>query len=279
MARAMAGRLQALVQEGVRLAVYPGLYGLSLAGPWPPDMPWQQIVRGHRHLVEAMRMVGSRAARTARVYLVPGSVLLPGAEGRLVEWTALFGPDGTLLGEQIATQPDPTLADKGLGRTIAPIDTPFGPVGLLAGADADVPDVARILTLQGARLLVAVRAPAAPYASMRAMAGMWQVVQQTQTFGLESGLVGMAAGAVRDGKAGIFAPGEMTPGDSGFLARPGYFVGHGAVTAALDLDALEAVRARRPLARHLNAALYRRNAPAFGVAPAGAARTEDASDV
>lgn len=263
MVRAMVARSQALAVEGTRLCVYPGLYGLCLAGPWPADIPWLATLRAHGGLKEAFTSVASRVARNAHVYLVPGSILLPTGQG-FVEWSALFGPDGELLGEQTATQPDRTLPGKQLADRMAPIDTPFGPVGLLLGADADVPETARIYALQGCRLLIAPRAPGRAYTATSAMAGLWQAVQQNQVFGLESGLVGTAAGVERDGKAGALAPAELASDTSGFVGRPGYFVGDGAVSADLDFDRLEELRQRRPLSRHLNAALYRRHAEAFG---------------
>ena len=265
MVRAMAARLQTLAADGARLCVFPGLYGLGLAGPWPPDIPWGRIVRATAGLGEAFVAVAARAARSAHVYLVPGSILLPAGGDAFVEWSGVFDPGGQLLGEQLATQPNAAQPELSPDSRLAPIDTPFGAVGLLLGADADVPDVARILTLAGARLLIAPRAPRAPYSSMQAMAGLWQMVQQNQVFGLESGLVGQAAGHARDGKAGVFAPGELTPGRSGFLGRPGFYVGDGALTADLDFAQLDELRRRQPLARHLNAALYRRHADAFGV--------------
>ena len=266
MVPAMAARSQALVVDGTHLCVYPGLYGLCLAGPWPPDLPWQETLRATARLKDAFISVASRVARNAHVYLVPGSVLVAEGAG-LLEWSGLFGPDGALLGEQAASQPDAALPEKVLARRLAPIETPFGPVGLLLGADADVPEVARILALQGCRLLIAPRAPAAPYSAARAMAGLWQMVQQNQVFGLESGLSGRALGVDRAGKAGAVAPAELSSAPSGFLGRPGYFVGDGALGAELDFDQLEALRERRPLARHLNPGLYRHHADAFRAAP------------
>lgn len=266
MVRAMAARMQALATSGVQLCVYPGLYGLCLAGPWPRDLPWQSAVRAHPDLKSAFLAVASRAARMAHMYLVPGSVLVP-VDGGFAEWTGLFAPNGELLGEQVATQPAPDLPDLVVGGRLRPVDSPFGPLGLLVGQDAEVPEVARILALQGARVLVAPRAPLAPYSSMRAMACLWQMAQQNQVFGLESGLSGMALGARRDGKAGVVAPCELNPPESGFLGRPGYYVGDDALIAELDFERLDELRARRPLARHLNVALYRRHADMFG-APA-----------
>jgi predicted amidohydrolase len=266
----MAARMQALAADGARLCVFPGLYGLCLAGPWPDDLPWQATVRAHPALRSAFASVAARAARSAHMYLVPGSVLVPDGPG-FMEWTGLFAPNGELIGEHAATQPDPDLPDLVLGQRLHPLDTPFGTIGLLVGRDAEVPDVARILTLQGARLLIAPRAPAAPYSSTQAMAGLWQAAQQNQVFGVESGLAGAALGGARDGKAGVVAPAELNPEQSGFLGRPGYYVGDEALLADLDFERLEELRTRRPLARHLNAALYRRHADAFaGAAPAAA---------
>lgn len=274
MVRSMAARMQTLALDGVRLCVYPGLYGLCLAGPWPTDLPWQVTVRAHPGLRHAFMSVAARAARNAHMYLVPGSVLVPEGRG-FAEWSGLFSPNGDLVGEQVATQPDPLWPDLVLGQRVQPLPTPFGPLGLLVGRDVEVPDVARILTLQGARLLIAPRAPLAPYSAMRAMAGLWQVVQQNQVFGLESGLSGTAAGRGRDGKAGALAPSELSPGQSGFVGRPGYYVGTDALTADLDFERLEELRQRRPLARHLNAALYRRHADMFGPPTARASREVD----
>ena len=269
MVRSMAARMQALALDGVRLCVYPGLYGLCLAGPWPADVPWQSIVRAHPGLRHAFMSVASRAARSAHMYLVPGSVLVPEGPG-FIEWSGLFAPSGELVGDQVATQPDPARPELVLSQRVRPLMTPHGAVGLLVGRDAEVPEVARILALQGARLLIAPRAPFAPYSAMQAMAGLWQVVQQNQVFGLESGLSGPAPGGARDGKAGALAPSELSPGQSGFLGRPGYYVGGDALTADLDFDRLQELRERRPLQRHLNAALYRRHAAVFGAAADGA---------
>jgi predicted amidohydrolase len=263
MVRSMVARTQSQAMAGARLCVFPGLYGLCLAGPWPADQPWQATVRAHSGIKGAFSSVASRVARNARMYLVPGSVLVPSGGG-FVEWTALFAPSGDLIGEQVATQPDPDFPELLLGERLAAFDTPIGPVGLVVGRDAEVPDVARILALQGARVLIAPRAPARPYSAMQAMAALWQAVQQNQVFGLESGLSGMALGRICDGKAGALAPGELSPTQSGFLGRPGYYVGGDALTADLDFERLEELRQRHPLARQLNTALYRRHADAFG---------------
>ena len=164
----------------------------------------------------------------------------------------LFGPDGRLLGRQAQTQVSPEERDRDIipGSTLEPIALPPpAPAGLKAGflvsLDAWCPEVARILTLKGAALLLAPLAMPVPYSPWRQVAATWQQVQQNQVFGLEACLVGpvaaptaappqataaatqaTAAAATQPasayaGRSGIFAPCEMTPGETGILAQAG----------------------------------------------------------
>jgi hypothetical protein len=137
----------------------------------------------------------------------------------------------------------------------------MGELALVFGPDAFMPEAARVLALLGAETLVAPRAPGAPHSSSEAMAGLWQLCQQNQTFGVESGLAGVGFGQRWDGKAALFAPCEATADGSGFLGRSGYLIREGAVAAEVSLSELRATRKRYPLFRHLNPALYRRYLP------------------
>jgi predicted amidohydrolase len=124
-----------------------------------------------------------------------------------------------------------------------------------------MPEAARILALLGAEILVAPRAPESPYSSSEALAGLWQLCQQNQTFGVEAGLSGRAFGRSWDGKAALFAPCEVTPDGSGFLGRSGYLIRDGAAEARADIGELRRIRQDYPLLRQLNPALYRRYLP------------------
>ena len=279
MARAMILRAQRFRPVGERdvpvLYVFPGLYGLSLAGPWPLSLPWMHTLRTGDHLLDAFAEAGAKAARVLRGYVIPGSLFVPDGE-RLREWTGVFDPEGALIGEQEATQPDPTV-DRALGTRLEPIDTDFGPIGILLGRDSEVPETSRILRLMGARLLVAPRAPCPPYETLDAMAGLWQIVQQSRSYGVESGLYGDAGGVPRAGRAAVVAPCEWTPDGSGFVGLPGYYVGDGGMTARIDLGAVPGSE-REAAPVPLRPALYRRHAEAFGhlreggVRPRGAGR-------
>lgn len=267
MARTMVLRAQRLRPIGERdvpvLFVFPGLYGLCLAGPWPMSLPWMHTLRAGDHLLDAFAEASAKAARALHAYLIPGSLFVTDGD-RLREWTAVFDPEGELLGEQEATQPD-GLVDRALGSRLEPIDTPFGRVGILLGRDSEVPETGRILSLMGARLLVAPRAPVSPYETLDAMAGLWQVAQQTRTFAVESGLSGDAGGIARAGRAAVMAPCEWTRDGSGFVGLPGYFVGEGGMTARVDLEWTDDEDPNGPSGPvALRPPVYRRHADAFG---------------
>ena len=267
MARGMilrAQRLRPLGEPDVPvLYVYPGLYGLGLAGPWPLSLPWMHTLRAGDHLLDAFAEAASKTARALHGYVVPGSIFVADGE-RMREWTGLFGPTGELMGEQEATQPD-RYVDRALGSRLDPIETPFGSVGILLGRDSEVPETGRILSLMGAQMLVAPRAPAAPYETLDAMAGLWQLAQQTRTFGAESGLAGEAGGVARAGRAAVVAPCEWTRDGSGFVGLPGYYVGEGGMTARLDLGlASDSMRDVQSGLVALRPQVYRRHADAFG---------------
>lgn len=243
------------VTEETTLFVFPGRYchGWLAQSVAERDRPEQ-----YAQLERVYREAGAKAAKTLGAWLVPGTVLAAREEG-VVEIAAVFAPDGTTVGEQVAVHGETPGAPG--GEVWVPVPTDLGRVGLLLGQDAFMPEAARILTLLGAEILVAPLARRHPYPSVQAMAGLWQLCQQNQAFGLESGLAGQGLGEAWDGKAALFAPCELTKDGSGFLGRPGYLIRDGAVAGTASLSELKAVRRQYPLFRHLNPALYRRYLP------------------
>ena len=141
----------------------------------------------------------------------------------------LAAPDGSVLGRQAQTQvpPHDRAAGQVPGQALEPFSLPPpAPTGLkagfLVGPDAWYPEVARILTLKGASLLLAPEAMPAPYNPWFQVAGVWQEVQQNQVFGLEACLVGKGREtSTCAGRSGIFAPCEMTRGETGILGQIG----------------------------------------------------------
>ncbi len=243
------------------LVVFPGLIAMGLL---PGDFSMLPVGLSERlrlaagDLEAAYLAVGEELARELGVYLVPGSVWLPAPIG-YTHRAALFGPDGRLLGWQEQTHAYAWEAELIPSAEVAVWQVGPLRVGMLLGADPWVPEVARVLTLQGADLLLAPLAPIAPYSATRAMAGLWQEVQQNQVFGLESGLIGPFFDLGVDGKLAVLAPCELTPGETGFFGEAGYVISQQARAARLEPADLSSLRVRYPLLRHLNPDLYRRH--------------------
>ncbi len=242
----------------IDLYVFPGLLGMSLCPGFDPAAP--DVSELESGLREAYIAAGSYAASALGACVVPGSIYVRVGDDRLQEYAAVFDPQGNLIGEQRQTHANaPALAVSDELTTIA-VDAGVK-IGLLLGRDAWYPEAARILALSGADILVAPLAPPSPYPAEQAMWGMWQEVQQNQTYGVEAGLYGVLGGTQYAGRAGLFGPCEITMDEAGFLPRPGYFVGTGAHVARLPAEDLRTIRREYPLMRHLNPALYRKHFP------------------
>jgi len=87
-------------------------------------------------------------------------------------------------------------------------------------------------------------------------------VQECPVYGVKSALVGSLLGFEFTGRAGIFAPAELTPDGSGVLAEVESPEEEGIAIAGIDLFALEELRRNHPW-RDSNLALYRRYFPAL----------------
>ncbi len=240
------------------LYVFPGLLAMSLCPAFDPAAPDAAAIDGGAR--EAYIAAGSYAARTLGACVVPGSIYVRSGDDRIQEYAAVFDRQGNLVGEQRQTHANPPAIS--VSDELATIAVEEGvKIGLLLGRDAWFPEASRILALSGADVLVAPLAPAAPYPAEEALWGMWQEVQQNQTFGVESGLAGQVGSQRYDGRAAVFAPCEITPEASGFLPQPGYYVGTGAQVATLKVEDLRRIRRDYPVFRHLNPALYRKHFP------------------
>ena len=247
------------VRQKVDLYLFPGLMALGLA----PGLDLRSDAASQladASLKDAYLAAGSYAARTIGAALVPGTVYLATPQGRVQQYAAVFDQQGNLVGEQLQTHRDELVT--AVSDEVSPIAVDAGvKVGLLVGRDAWYPEVSRILSLQGADVLLAPLAPVMPYSAEEALCGLWQEVQQNQVFGVEAGLFGVLAERVYAGRAAILAPCEMTEDDAGFLPTPGYYVGTGGRSASLVVADLAAVRRDYPLMRHLNPGLYRKYLP------------------
>lgn len=273
--REVAERLSLLVGRaaslGAELVVLPQETGLLFLEPRLGEPPsWGALMerfdprladwlraRGPA-LEEAYRETFARIARRFQVHLLAGTLLVPNSQGELYRMAYLFEPRGELLGTQSQTHlsPDERSWGLGAGDTLQVLEVPAGKVGILVGSDVYYPEVARILCLLGATILIHPSART-QYSQAIWMRGLWREVQANQVFGIESGAVGQGL----LGRSAIHAPAELTRSHRGILAEARSTDAEEIVLSILDFERLQRTVEERPLYRMLNYALYQREFP------------------
>jgi predicted amidohydrolase len=257
--------IQPAVEQGAQLVVLPQYAGLMLLGAaGVKDDPVPVMRSKGAALRKAFEELCAGLALRFGVWLVPGSMVVPGLDAEsLVAQTYLFAPDGSVAGQQTQTHLGVREKAWGLARgdSLDVFETPLGRVGLIVGEDVRYPEVARILTLQGANLLIHVAAFPTPFDEEMWLASLWREVQGNQVFGIEACLVGECFGQAYAGRSAILAPVEMTEGERGVLAQSATTDGEQVVAAELDWDALQKVVDEYNIFHYFNYDLYAREFP------------------
>ena len=264
----LVAAIQPAVDEGAQLVVLPQHVGLTLLGAAGAGADPLPVLRQKgKALIRAFEETCAGLASRFGVWLVPGSIV--GADGEsLVAQSYLFAPDGHLAGCQRQTHLGALEKSWGVARgdRLDVWDTPLGCVGLIVGQDIRYPEVARILTLQGATILIHVAALPAPFEEEAWLASLWREVQANQVFGVEACLVGDCFGQAYAGPSSILAPVEMTEGGRGtplgVVTLSPTTDGEQVVAADLDFDALQKVVDGYHIFRYFNYDLYAREFPA-----------------
>ncbi|HEY3416159.1 MAG TPA: nitrilase-related carbon-nitrogen hydrolase [Armatimonadota bacterium] len=259
------------VDRGAQLVVLPGDVGLGLYCPGDGERPDPAACA---EAFDAYLACGFTLARRWGIWLVPGSTLGPAANTTGVAMQAgVFAPDGSLIGRQQQTHRGEREIAWGLacGESLSPFATPFGPAGILIGEDVRYPEVSRILTLQGAEILLHLAATPAPFSEEAWLTDLWREVQGNQVFGMAAYQVGWRGDQSYQGRSAILAPVEMTEDGRGMLAQAATLDAGEVVLASLDQQARRQVVARYPLKHFLNTAWYARELlPAYDPERGGA---------
>lgn len=264
------------VQTGAELLVFPEEIASTLLGLFPEigreKGTLEDLVEelGPRAgAADVYRLLGpyarrvyletfSRLARHFRVQIAAGSIIAPDREGRLENVAYLFADDGMVLGAQAKCHLTAEERTWGVtpGRSLAVIPTPMARVGLLVSTDALRFEAARILTLQGAEILLVPQSTPAPYSVWRDVEGLWARAQECQVYGVTSAAVGPMLNLQLEGRSAVYAPLELTPSGDGRLAEAASEQAQAVVVADLDLFALREIRRQNPL--RFNVDLYQR---------------------
>ncbi len=248
--------------QGAVLVLFPCYTGIFLAGyPFTVSSGEFDLLALVRHygkdLEERYNTWGQETSRRLGIYLCPGTVILPRGDG-LLHRALVFDPRGEAVGFQDQTHLTRHEAGTGYlpGEQLEPFPTPWGKMGLVIGTDNYFPEVARILALGGARVLLAPHALPAPYNYWQQMSGLWPQVQQNQVFGLEALAVGEVAGKSFLGRSSIYAPCEITPGETGILYQAESEREELIGLARLEFRDLIHIQEEYPILGLMNTALY-----------------------
>ncbi|NLG83538.1 MAG: hypothetical protein GX493_02770 [Firmicutes bacterium] len=221
-------QLAACREEGVGLAVFPAWTG-CYEETFPHGFPW-------RAAGELLGLLGG-LAREAGVYLVPGTIPIREQE-RIFLRSFLFSPTGHCLGYQDQLCPP---AGYEAGTELVVFPTVWGKVGLLIEGDATVPELARFMVCRGVEIVC--HPTASPLPGPPSRHGLPQVVQAYRVFGVQAPLIGLFAGQTYRGRAKVLVPRAMTDDESGVMAQARDPSATEIVTATVDLDKLERLRA------------------------------------
>ena len=281
---AMHRRVREAAAMGAQLVAFPEYNNLALLGMLPGIQTMGEAASGGEQEVAAgtagpapsvadvVRYVGpviapllhtlySNLAVTYGLYLMAGSFLLPD-EDNVVNRAFLYGPGGQLVGTQDKVHLTPMEVDWGIATDtdFHVFDTPAGKIATPVCMDATYFETFRILELKGAEMVIIPIANPEPYNHWLALRGIWPRVQECPVYGIKSALVGNLLGFTFTGRAGVFAPAELTVDGSGVLDIVTSSEEEGMAMAVLDLAALQELRRDHPW-RDSNLTLYRRYFP------------------
>ncbi len=237
-------------EAGADLAVFPAWTG-AYRETYPRGFP-AEALGTMTHLLGGM-------AREADLHLVAGSVPVRCA-GAVRLRSFFLSPAGELLGAQDQLCPPPGYAP---GDELAVFSSAIGRIGIIIGADAFVPEIPRILALQGADLFCVPQAIPAPYNPWRQVAGIWQAVQANQVPAVEACLIGEFNGEKYAGRSCVVGTVEMTPDGRGVVSEAASTDQTEIVAGEIDFEAVERARSSFPIFAGFNIPLYRRMLPEF----------------
>jgi predicted amidohydrolase len=189
-----------------------------------------------------------RLAREFGTAIVGGSLYLHDAETGTVRNRAyLFDVDGEVLGYQDKLNLGPDELDIAApGTELEVLQTRFGRLGLLVGRDVLYPELARILTMQGAELLAGIVASPGEAQAQVTRSALAMRTEENQVYGAASFMLGpnYLGQANREdlfGRSALLAPISLTDRGDGIVLQVGSSRSEGFIAAEMDAEALQAL--------------------------------------
>lgn len=192
----------------------------------------------------ALDRIFAELAMRHGIYIYTGSYVLL-EDGQLYNAGSIFAPDGQKVGTQKKLHLTDFESNFGMarGKELHVYDLPICKAVAPICMDATYYETFKLARNLGAELVILPIANPEEYVVWKALKGLWPRVQEAYLFGAKAALTGWFAGMHYTGKAGIFAPLEMTSGRDGVVALAAEFEGNQLVTAQLDFAQLAQARA------------------------------------
>ncbi len=200
-------------------------------------------------LQETFQETFSRLAREFTTTIVAGSTYIRDADsGTLRNRSYVFSAAGEVLGYQDKLHmapPEENLATAGAAMPV--IDTSLGKLGILIGLDALYPELARLLAIQGADVIVGCAATPGAAQARVIRSAMALRAEENQIFATASFLIG-ANYLDRDnpadyrGRSALLAPISLTEKGDGILIQAGSDRTEAVISAEVDFQELNALR-------------------------------------
>ncbi len=206
--------------------------------------------------IEQYLELHSKLARSLDIYLAAGTLIEVKA-GRRYNSAYCFNPAGDICAVQRQTHLTRFELEAGLsrGEELEIFECDNLKAGLVVCNDAWHPEVGRIFGLRGADLLLHCGAQEGELTCWSQTAGMWSQVQQNQFWAVEAQLSAVIDSRLFGGSSAVIGPCEITPGQSGYLARGYPHSEH--VTAEINEEARRQIKQKYPLLKLLNPEAYR----------------------
>lgn len=212
-------------ERGINKFVYKAFLAIS--------EPSQKLLEG----------VMVRLAKMYGIYIYTGSYFLK-ENGKLFNAGTLISNSGEILGRQKKLHLTDLEEKLGLsrGNELYTFETPVGKAAMPVCMDATYFETFYIAAKKGADVVIIPIANAEEYDIYRALRGIWGRVQETYLYGVKASLNGWFFGMHFTGKAGIFAPIEITKEKNGIVAISREYEGDDLITNDLDVKNLRALR-------------------------------------
>jgi len=129
------------------------------------------------------------------------------------------------------------------GNKLEVFTLPFGKVAFPVCMDASYFETFNLAVKNGAEfVIIPISDDDDNYGIYKAMRGIWARVQESYVVGIKASQNGWIAGMHFTGKAGVFAPLEMTPEHDGILAISNEHEGNNLISAEIDIAQLHLAR-------------------------------------